>query len=219
MRACATGVCGALLLLSAVGAAPATSAPDELRLRAVIEGEFVVAEVQAPGVVDAKLRERLRSGLTNRLELEVSLSPEGLGGENVTATLRVEVVYDLWDERYVVQAQGAGGPSATQLESLEQVTAHLARPLRLPLARLADLDVSRRYRIEAVLAVNPVSQKVIERSREMMSPSQTGLGDAQPRSLLGSVARIFFNVSTDHGGRVLRGVTPYTHLPLRKPEP
>jgi hypothetical protein len=92
---------------------------------------------------------------------------------------------------------------------LEEVVALLREPLRVELGAASACQPGRRYRVDATLTVNPVSDQVMQRSREMIAPTPGERGGASSRSLFGSVARIFFNVSADPGVRELRGLSAY----------
>lgn len=188
-------------------AAPA-HAGEELKVERRVEGGTVQAVVSATGLVDSELRERLQSGLTSRLVVAARLVPEGFGGQPVVAERVVEVVFDLWENRFVVEQRGAGPPERRTLASLAEVDQYLARPVVVELGPAASCTRGRRYRVEASLLVNPISERVKEKSRELLdAASEREAG--QGRSLLGSVARIFFNVSAERGARELTGRTGY----------
>lgn len=195
----------ALLVVGSARAVPAGGLDVERR----VERGLVVAEIRAPELMDSALRERIKSGLTNRLVIDVKLVPEGFGAPIFEVTRTIEIVYDLWDERYLVELRGGGPARTVHTASIDEVAALLGQPLRVELGSAAACEAKRRYRVDATLTVNPVSPQVLQRSREMLTPTPGERGGSSSRSLFGSVARIFFNVSADPGVRELRGLSPY----------
>ena len=193
-------------------AAPAHADDERLRVTQLVERDLVVAEISAPDLVDGPLRDRIKTGLTNRLVIDAHLEPEGFGGPLFTIRRTVEVVFDLWDDHYLVKFEGAGPTQQARLATLDEVSQLLRRPIRVELGAAAACERGRPYRVDATLTVNPVSEQVLERSREMMTSSPGDREGSSARSLFGSVARLFFNVSVEHGVRVLRGLSPYAPI-------
>jgi hypothetical protein len=190
-------------------ATTALAAAEGLRVSHLVERELVVAEISAPDLVDRALRERIKSGLTNRLVIDAHLEPEGFGGPLFTVRRTVEIVFDLWDDHYLVKFEGAGPTQQARLATLDEVAQLLRRPIRVELGSQTACEPGRSYRADATLTINPVSEQVLERSREMMTSTPGEREGSSARSLLGSVARLFFNVSVEHGVRVLRGLSAY----------
>lgn len=198
-----------LLLLTTAAAASAGS----LKVKRLLENGMVVAEVKVPKLVDSDLRERIRSGLTNRLVIEAKLVPEGMNAPALfTVTQTIEIVFDLWEEHYLITYSQGGPVQVVKVKKLDAVAKVLRRPMKIELGSAAACDHNKRYRLDVTLTINPVSQRVLQKSREMISPSPSDSGGS--RSLLGSVARIFFNVTADPGVRSLRGLTSYTYVVL-----
>ncbi len=183
-----------------------------LQVERLLEGELVVARLHAANLVDETLRERLKSGLTNRLVIDAKLTPEGFGPPLYQVQRTVKVVYDLWEDHYLVEFDGAGPSRVLRLKTLAEIDQLLRKPIRVELGSVRRCQPGRPYRADVTLTVNPISKQVLERSREMISSVPGSRGGSQSRSLFGSVARVFFNVSADHGVRVLRGLSPYTPL-------
>ncbi|MBN2359055.1 MAG: hypothetical protein JXR83_06350 [Deltaproteobacteria bacterium] len=194
---------------SALLSTPARAAADSLRVSHLVERDLVVAEVSAPDLLDRSLRDRIKSGLTNRLVVDAHLEPEGFGRPLFTVRRTIEIVFDLWDEHYLVKLEGAGPTQQARVATLDEVASLLRRPIRVELGAAAACERGRRYRADVTLTVNPVSEQVLERSREMMTSTPGEREGSSARSLLGSVARLFFNVSVEHGVRVLRGLSAY----------
>lgn len=183
----------------------AWAADTKLQVRLVRQGDQLSAKVNAPGLVDAALRERLRSGLTNHIVVDARLVEEGFAPTITEARRSISVVYDLWEENYVLEAKGAGPNVARRFASLADVERWLQGEQRLRLKKTTRCLDKQRFHVELSLTVNPVSPKVMQRSRDLIAGDPGDRGAGQSRSLFGSVARIFFNISADHGVRVIEG--------------
>jgi hypothetical protein len=143
-----------LLLVSAtVQAAELTHFIGERRLG---------ARIQALAYPDS-LHKDLRSGLTNRLLMRVSL----LQGEQSRGMASVEIAlkYDLWDELFHVELSINGAAAnVPQLRTVEEAAAWL-NDLSLP--GLFDLPASAgTLTLKAEVLLNPVERERLERIRE-----------------------------------------------------
>jgi hypothetical protein len=109
------------------------------------------------------LRKDLRSGLTNRLLMRVSL----LEGEQLRGSARVEISlkYDLWDELFHVELSINGVTAKVpQLRTVEEATSWL-NDLSLP--GLFELPASAgTLTLKAEALLNPVERERLERIRE-----------------------------------------------------
>lgn len=196
---------------STLCAPPIRADQSVLLVRPVVQRGEVMARVEATDIVDQALNDRLRSGISNRLVFEAKLVPEGLAPPVLRTEWAVEIVYDLWEEHFLVHDSAAD--TVRTFGRLQELVVWLNGPHLVALGPASSCLPARRYRIEATLRVNPVPQHILEQSRDLSSPA-SGQGEiSQSRSLFGSVARIFFNVSADQGVRTLRGRS--SHVAIR----
>lgn len=111
----------------------------------------------------AALRKDLRSGLTNRLLLRVTL----LEGEQTHANANVEIAlkYDLWDERFRSQLTVNGvARNAPELRTLEEAWSWLAD---LSLMALFDQPATTAaLRLRAEVLLNPIERERMDQIRE-----------------------------------------------------
>lgn len=194
-----------LSVIAGLSTQDAWAADGKLQVRLFHRGDQLSAKVNAPGLVDAALRERLRSGLTNHIVIDARLVEEGFAPTITEARRSISVVYDLWEENYLLEAKGAGPDVARRFTSLAAVERWLQGEQVLLLKKPARCSDKQRFHVELSLTVNPVSQKVMQRSRDLIAGAPGDREGGQSRSLFGSVARIFFNISADHGVRVIEG--------------
>ena len=204
------------LLLSLSSAASS----GRLRVRLMQQNDRVISGFMLRDIVDAPLRKRLRSGLTNHIVVDARLLPDGFGQSAVFHVQRsYSIVYDLWEDRFIVKASGGGPKIARRFDSQKSLEAWLSDEHIVVLGQRAGCDSHKSYHVELSVSINPVSQKVLRRSREMISGSGEESASGQSRSLFGSVARIFFNISADHDVRVVNGRSgklPFNAIPRRR---
>ena len=199
-----------LLLLGALAGAGEVAVPAP---EARNEGGLLTLAVPAPGTGGTQFRTRLQDGLTHRVRYTVEVRPAAGGDPILTEILTTEVVYDLWDEVFVVTHTEAGRARRVRVRTLDRVMALLERPrfkTNLPAGTLKD-----RYVAEMVVEVDPVSEEVLNRTRQLLAPPVNDQESRAARGLLGSVARVFVNESSASDGALIHGfrTAPFTVSP------
>lgn len=134
-----------------------------------IEDRHIGARVQALAFPES-LRKDLRSGLTNRLLMRMTLQ-EG-AQSRAAATVQIALQYDLWDERFRVELIVNGTViDAPVLRTVDEAVSWL-RDLRLP--RLFESPASTgslTLKVEALL--NPIERERMERIREWVTENSS----------------------------------------------
>jgi hypothetical protein len=182
----------ALALLAALalhpGPAAAAPLPEPLTTRvAVAQGRLLVA-LDLESAFPPGLEHRLGNGLTNVVTVYAAVVPAG-GGAPVALGGRVlEVLYDVWEERYLVTVRDARQPRPVRRAAADWPS------LRRLLAEPADLDLGPAsalpegpFHVEARVEVNPVSRELMQRTREYLAGPASRPGGGT-RSVLGVVA-------------------------------
>ncbi|MET0533966.1 MAG: hypothetical protein ABW171_07045 [Steroidobacter sp.] len=152
-----------LILMMTVGAA------QSAELTVLVEGEHIGARLQSLGFPDS-LRKDLRSGLTNKLLLRVTMQE----GERVLATsnARVELQYDLWDKRFRTELSINGTASSPpELHTVEEALAWL-HDLRLPRLFLTPAS-TQALTLQAQVLLNPIERERMERIREWVKDNSS----------------------------------------------
>ncbi len=202
----------AALALGALAAAGTRAAPPERPtpaspVVAEVRGGRVSAAVDVNVAFGAELRGQLSNGLTNVIVLHAAVLPER-GGDAVALSARqIEILYDVWEESYGVAVKDSARPGVRSrvFRTYEELRAWLAdvRDLELGPATALGRD---RWVVQARVELNPVSQELLERTRELLAnPAAAGRGGAPSRSVLGAMAGFLLR-SADPGAvvRVLR---------------
>lgn len=189
MRAACAAATVAVALLAAP---PARAAPRAAALAASVAAsrDRLTATLDlGPAFPDETLR-RLGNGLTNVVAVVVAVVPEE-GGPPVALTGRVtEVLYDVWDEDYTITVRDPrlSRPVRRAVADPAALRRLLSEARTLDLGPLALLPPGR-FRVEARVEVNPVSQELMARTRELLAnPAVSGRPGAGSRSVLGAMA-------------------------------
>lgn len=136
------------------------------------------------------LRKQLGNGLTNVVVLHVTLAP--VPGEEPAAVYvrETEVLYDVWEETYRVTLRDPEHPRGHHLTfaAWEALRAFLAEVRQIDVAPASILG-DRTWVVSARVEVNPVSQELLDRTRELIANPAAGarVGGAS-RSVLGAMA-------------------------------
>lgn len=148
-------LCLFVLLLFGTRAQAADIAP-------MIRDRHIGVQVRGLALPDS-LRKDLRSGLTNRLLLRITL----LEGELRLANANVEIAlkYDLWDERFRSQVTVNGTPlSAPELRTVEDAWQWLVDLNLMPLFERPATSAAVTLRAEVLL--NPIERERMDQIRE-----------------------------------------------------
>lgn len=147
-------LCLIVLLLLGVRAPAADIAP-------MIRDRHIGARVRGLALPDS-LRKDLRSGLTNRLLLRITLleGPQPVANANVEIALK----YDLWDERFLSQLTVNGTPlSAPELRTVEDAWKWL---VDLSLMPLFEQRATTAVTLRAEVLLNPIERERMDQIRE-----------------------------------------------------
>lgn len=203
-----------VLVAALISGAPSSSGAKEHPLEAslVLQEDRVTATLDLVPAFSDAFRRRVAGGLESRVEILSELADRN--GEVVGQGRRTcRLLYSLWDEHIYVQVDDQGGetPDVATFEALEDALRACARIEGLPVALAGALTLADGYRLRVRVVLNPVSEELVERSRQFISnPS----GGAQGRSdtVLGAVAHLF-----SREGGALGDTTNFETEPLDRP--
>jgi len=184
----------ARLVLAALAAATALRAgaatPDPLPTLLSARAGRMEASLDLSAAFPAGAEREFGNGLTNVVAIYVSVVPDGARAPVALYGRVVEILFDVWDETYVVTVKDPRAP-----QGVRHVLPDFAALRRfLSEARGVDLGPARAlpaspYHLEARVEVNPVSREQLQRTREYIANPSAGTRTAgSTRSVLGAVA-------------------------------
>jgi hypothetical protein len=179
-----------LVAVLAAAAASAYDAPRSLPTSFAAEGGRIVTTVDLAAAFPSDLRKLLSSGLTNVIALHVALLPEGGGEPAAIFGREIDVLYDVWEERWTATVKDPAAPQGRTLtfERWDDLRAFLREARGIDLGPVAELGDGR-WVAQTRLELNPVSKELLQRTREFIAnPASAGRGGAPSRSVLGAMA-------------------------------
>lgn len=132
-----------------------------------------------------RFRRRLANGLGSRVLIRMSwLAPDGTLDEHVR---QCEMRRDVWDDVTRVRIVDAERELTRTTPLLDEALQTCGRIQALPLVDRAAVDPNLLHRLQVEVALNPVSEELVERARQFMSNPRGG----ERRTFFGYVARLF----------------------------
>jgi hypothetical protein len=182
----------ALLLALAVGLIPLAShskAPKR-RVGVSVSSTAVRATFSYRDAFTKKVRKKLTSGLPTRVLVQVALESKDKGKPVSYWARAIEIVYDLWEEDFVITMEDNRGRRRTRVKTVDE-TINLAGILwRTRIAKTGGLKPGL-YRLRFVAEVNPVSKEMVENIRRWLSRPSGGHGSEARSNFFGSFVGAF----------------------------
>jgi Domain of unknown function (DUF4390) len=164
-------------------------------------------------VFTTKVKKQLSSGLPTRAIIEINLEKEGTETPLAYWVRSTQIVYDLWEERYLVTVEDNNGrrraSARTAAESIK-----LAGTLRKEkIVKLAGLPPGN-YRLRIHIEVNPVSKEMVENIRRWLARPPTGKsGTMNQTSFFGSFVGKFVDHRIGKADHTLSFVSQWFRVP------
>ncbi len=177
----------AALALAAIGSSPVPEQPFPGSL-AVKQGRLR-ATLDLSAAFPPELERTVRDGLTHVVAMHVSVAPEGGGAPVAIWAREVEVLWDVWEERFSVTATDPEHPRghALRFRDFKALRGFLSDERDLALGPTAALGGGR-WVVVARVELNPVKE-LRERTRELVRGQRGGQGaDGGSPSVLGAMA-------------------------------
>lgn len=210
---------GALLLLALVwvcsGARPARAEdgePPARRLGMSIAGRSLLATFGYRDVFSRSIADKLTSGLPTRVVVQINLEREGSGVPVAYWVRTADIVYDLWEEVYVVTVEDEEGRRRARVATAEAAMDLAGALRRANVANLGALPAGI-YRLRVLVEVNPVSREMVENIRRWLTRPPAGRsGTAGQTNFFGSFVGIFVDRRIGQADRIVSFVSQWLRL-------
>lgn len=121
-------------------------------------------------IFSTKIRNKLKSGLQTRLVMQIAVENEN--GKQVGFWARtIHVVYDLWEENFVVTLKEPGGKRAARVKTIKEVISVCGVMRKKTIATHLPRG---KYRLKVVVEANPVSEKMVRNIQRWISKPSGG---------------------------------------------
>lgn len=118
--------------------------------------------------------------------------------------LSFRIVYDLWDEIYLVRIDGPEGRRNLRLQSRLEVLRTATQLSRQPVASLDEIAIGPHYFLALVAELNPVDEHMLAEMRRWLTKSTSEARLDSSSSFFGSFVSVFVNPKLQEAERVLR---------------
>jgi len=197
-------VIGALLAVAAPARAQ-QGGPIAKRMRFAERGGNLVVSTAFPELLDRQAIEKVSSGLATRVVVRAYVYRRRRTERPVSLVLvEHEVVYDLWDEVYVVRTRGPLGERRVRLASRQQAVRSITELDRIPVAPLGRVEIGPHHFVALVVELNPVSPELLAEMRRWLSRPAGEASIDSSSSFFGSFVSVFVNPKLERADRVLR---------------
>jgi hypothetical protein len=171
-------------------------------------GERVVLDFDVTGAFTEDFRRRFVGGITSRVRIRMFLL-DAQRREVAEAERSCEMRFDVWEELIQVKVRDDDRVSRRWLRVVDQAFQRCGQ-IAVELGRPTDFRQRPAPRLLVEVALNPVSDELLERTREFMSNPQGGGGG---RSIFSAIARLFRSSKSASGEEFLFASSPLKGVP------
>lgn len=192
---------GAVALLAAPARATADDGDIPYRRMGFAErGGHLAMSGTLVDILDARAYGRLSSGLPTVMVARFYVYRKGQAERPIaTEAVTHELIYDLWDELYVVRLNGR----VLRFRSRDAAVRAMTDLADLPIADLDRIAIGPHYFVGMFVELNPVSPELQAEMRRWLS-RPAGESLASSSSFFGSFVSVFVNPKLDRADRTMR---------------
>jgi hypothetical protein len=204
----AAAAAGLLVLLSASRTVAANHDDDEVldkRMRFIESGSNLLLRTSVTEIFDAEAYDKLETGLESVLVIRLYVYKEGQRDPVAYQLLRRRVVYDLWDDEYLVGLDGPSGRRDVKVKTQADALKLMTELERVPIAALDDISLEDHHFLGVVVELNPVSSESLAEMRRWLTHRASSTGSLEGgSSFFGSFVSVFVNPKIAAADRIIR---------------
>jgi len=153
---------------------------------------------------DAKGYEELSSGVASVIVVRLYVHEKGKDEPTAFALAKIRVVYDHWDEEYLVQVEGPLGGSKAKYKKQSEALSAVTTFEKFPIAPLSRIPIGPHFELSMVVELNPLSPELLAEVRRWLTkPAGQERLDAGS-SFFGSFVSVFVNPKLAEADRIVR---------------
>jgi hypothetical protein len=188
--------------------------PELQKMRFIERTQNLTVTTNISRLFDSDAYEALSSGFPSTIVIATAVYPRD-GEDPITVGKEIRtVVYDLWDEQYIIRVDGAGGRKTKKVKYRAEALKILTAIEDMPIAQLGDIPFEDVFYLRMTVQLNPVSKETLAEVRRWLSQG-TGGGLDRGGVFFGSFVSVFVNPKIADADRVLR----IRSQPFYRPKP
>jgi hypothetical protein len=201
-----------LVLVVAIAARADETGPESVKIRFVERGSDLTASVKIQKLFDEAAYQALSSGFPSTIVINTFVYPKDEREPIAGRQLVRNVVYDLWDEDYVIRLDANAKPVKVKYQS--EALKLLTSIDDMPIAKLSDLPFEDIFYLRMTVLLNPVDKKTLAEVQRWLSQG-TGGGLDRGGVFFGSFVSVFVHPKIADADRVLE----LRSQPFYRPKP
>jgi hypothetical protein len=191
------------LLLVSLPARADDEKPEMQKMRFIERSQNLTVTTNISKLFDSAAYEALSSGFPSTIVIATAVYPRD-GSDPITVGKEIRtVVYDLWDEQYIIRVDGAAGRKTKKVKYRAEALKLITAVEDMPIAQLADIPFDDVFFLRLTVQLNPVSKETLAEVRRWLSQG-TGGGLDRGGVFFGSFVSVFVNPKIADADRVLR---------------
>ncbi|HEX4455078.1 MAG TPA: hypothetical protein VH143_29660 [Kofleriaceae bacterium] len=174
---------------------------EPVHMAFVERGDDLVVSTKIQKLFDEAAYAALGTGFASTIVINTFVYPQN-GSEPIAAAKVVRsVVYDIWDETYIVQLESSAKPVRVKFQS--EALKLLTTIDNLPIAQLVDMPYEDIFVLRMNVLLNPVDKKTLAEVQRWLSQG-TGGGLDRGGVFFGSFVSVFVHPKIADADRVLQ---------------
>jgi hypothetical protein len=185
---------------------------ESMHMAFVERGDDLVVTTKIQKLFDEAAYAALGTGFESTIVINTFVYPQK-GSEPIAAAKIVRsVVYDIWDETYILRLENSAKPVRVKFQS--EALKLLTTIDNLPIAQLADMPYEDIFYLQMNVLLNPVDKKTLAEVQRWLSQG-TGGGLDRGGVFFGSFVSVFVHPKIADADRVLQ----LRSQPFYRPKP
>jgi len=174
---------------------------DAVRMQFVERGDELVVSTKIQKLFDEAAYAALSTGFASTISITTIVYPQDSNTPLAPRTFARSVVYDIWDETYIVRLDAGAKPVKVKYQS--EALKLLTNIDDMPIAKLADLPIGDIFYLRVNVLLNPVDPKTLAEVQRWLSQG-TGGGLDRGGVFFGSFVSVFVHPKIADADRVLQ---------------
>lgn len=157
----------------------------------VLQDKDLLVSFNYKDVFTPAIREKLKSGLPTRIILQINMERQDVSKPISYWVSTTNIVYDLWEESYIVTVEDDRGRRRAKVKSAEKAVELASTLTRGRVASIKGQSLGN-LRLRTVIEVNPVSKEMVANIRRWLSRPSAGSSGAEAQTnFFGSFVGVF----------------------------
>lgn len=196
----------ACALLCGLGlGSPAHAERPDYRKMSFFEGaDSLAVSTTFTELFDSNAYRNLSSGFPTTVVLRLYVYRKGQELPVNLQVVSLRVIYDLWEEVYILRTDGPSGRKKQRLTSRVEVLRKLTQLQKQVVAPLASIDVGPHHFLALSAELNPVEEEMLAEMRRWLTKSTNESRLDSSSSFFGSFVSVFVNPKLQKAERIVQ---------------